>query len=290
MKRQLIISVGIIVFIVAVSVGATGAFFSDSETSTGNTFTAGKIDLKVDSQCHYYQDGKDVGCGNFGTWTETDLRDGVHKFFDFRDVKPGDNGEDTISLHVYDNDAWGKFGINQTSSLDNLCTEPETGAEPTCGNDNIGELAAAMTTTVWLDQGSTPGFQNVGADGQPIDADPATTDVIEKPDPTEGDNIQQEEPTLVSGVPFFNTTFTLSDVLSSAYEAADCTVETGANNYGPCQGLALDGRMVGSTTYYFGWRWDLPSAVGNEVQTDSVNGDVVFNVVQHRNNPTQTGL
>ena len=30
-------------FVAAAAVGATGAFFSDSETSTGNTFTAGAI-------------------------------------------------------------------------------------------------------------------------------------------------------------------------------------------------------------------------------------------------------
>jgi hypothetical protein len=45
--------------------------------------------------------------------------------------------------------------------------------------------------------------------------------------------------------------------------------------------------MVGSTTYYFGWQWDLPSSVGNNVQTDSVGGDFIFNVVQHRNNPNK---
>jgi len=33
--------------------GATGAFFSDTETSTGNTFAAGEIDLTVDSTAHY---------------------------------------------------------------------------------------------------------------------------------------------------------------------------------------------------------------------------------------------
>jgi len=42
-----------IVFIGAVVAGATGAFFSDTETSTGNTFAAGEIDLTVDSTAHY---------------------------------------------------------------------------------------------------------------------------------------------------------------------------------------------------------------------------------------------
>jgi predicted ribosomally synthesized peptide with SipW-like signal peptide len=35
------------------AIGLTGAFFSDTETSTGNTFQAGAIDLKVDNTSYY---------------------------------------------------------------------------------------------------------------------------------------------------------------------------------------------------------------------------------------------
>ena len=39
-----------IAIVAAIAVGATGAYFSDSETSTGNSFTTGTLDLKVDDQ------------------------------------------------------------------------------------------------------------------------------------------------------------------------------------------------------------------------------------------------
>ena len=39
--------------------GGSRAFFSDTETSTGNTFTAGKIDLEID---HTKQTYNDVDC------------------------------------------------------------------------------------------------------------------------------------------------------------------------------------------------------------------------------------
>ncbi|KND50336.1 MAG: hypothetical protein AB198_02035 [Parcubacteria bacterium C7867-003] len=42
MNRRILMSLGVVVFVAALSWGATGAFFSDSETSTGNTFTAGE--------------------------------------------------------------------------------------------------------------------------------------------------------------------------------------------------------------------------------------------------------
>ena len=37
----------------AAAYGGTGAFFNDTETSTGNTFAAGAIDLKVDNTSYY---------------------------------------------------------------------------------------------------------------------------------------------------------------------------------------------------------------------------------------------
>ena len=292
--KKIIISMSIIGAVAAVAVGATTAFFSDTETSTGNTFTAGSIDLKVDSNCHYYNivdfDGdepiyRDLGCGQVGTngvgvgqWDETDLQDGIHKFFSFADIKPGDKGEDTISLHVYDNDAWGKIVMGLTNDLDNSCTEPEGEAEPLCEDDNDGELLEAMLPgfSMWLDQGSIPGFQNGGTGTH---------------DPEEGDNVWQRDNEPIISV---RGETMLSSVLAAAYTTAHatdaCVSPDGHDDYGRCHVLASDGRMVGSTTYYFGLAWNLPWNTGNEVQTDSVGGDITFKVVQHRNNPTQAGL
>src|SRR3989338_10415158 len=154
MSRKILLSSVVVVAAAAAVVGATTAFFSDTETSTGNVFTAGSIDIKVDSDCHYWNyvgdvEGADengyvdVGCGKVGAngvgvgqWSENDLEDGVHKFFSFNDLKPGDKGEDTISLHVYDNDAWGRVLMTLGGSLDNTCTEPEGSAENNPGCDS----------------------------------------------------------------------------------------------------------------------------------------------------------
>src|SRR3989344_4268242 len=324
--KKIILSLSVIAAVAAVVVGATTAFFSDTETSTSNTFTAGSIDLKVDSECHYYnyvggnagpnEDGYvDVGCGEFtpdgsnepvavGHWTENDLENGVHKFFSFADIKPGDKGEDTISLHVYDNDAWGKISMDLGGSLDNTCTEPEGKAENAPGCDDDGELLGAMLDgfEMWLDQGSTPGFQNTDANGEPIDAvpdddNPETLEDtgIQKPDPTEGDNVWQNYEGRTWSL---SSELELSGVLTNAYntpvEDGDSCADLaddeevnadGHNDYGVCNGLAEDGRMVGSTTYYLGLAWELPLSTGNAVQTDSLSGDISFSVVQHRNNP-----
>ncbi len=46
--KKIVFSLGIIAVVAALVVGSTTAFFSDSETSMGNIFTAGSIDLKID--------------------------------------------------------------------------------------------------------------------------------------------------------------------------------------------------------------------------------------------------
>src|SRR3989344_8349373 len=113
--RRILISLGVIAFVGALVAGATGAFFSDTETSTGNTFAAGDIDLQIDNESYAIDfnipgfQGTPTGALVFNpatSWELTDLEAGVQKFFNFSDLKPGDIGEDTISIHVGSNDAW----------------------------------------------------------------------------------------------------------------------------------------------------------------------------------------
>src|SRR3990172_12943824 len=109
--KKIIISLSVIAAVAVVAVYATTSYFSDEETLTGNTFTAGELDLKVDNEQHYNNavcvldeqtpeptdywwqlDGApmnpqwpiiDDPCN--GTWASTDL--GAQKFFEFADVK-----------------------------------------------------------------------------------------------------------------------------------------------------------------------------------------------------------
>lgn len=144
--------------VAALTFAATGAFFSDEEKSTGNTFQAGAIDLKIDSTCHYYQNGIDVGCrlpngDTFGTWTSKDLTN--EKFFNFGDVKPGDRGEDTISLTGSSNPYWACVNITPTHNDDVSLTEPEKEAGDVDNTDSLfdGELAQNMHFKIWADDG-----------------------------------------------------------------------------------------------------------------------------------------
>lgn len=301
--KKILLSIATIALVGAGVAGFTTAFYGDTERSTGNTFVAGSVELRVDSVAHFNNmicvDGQWQPEGEFqpgpehypqpgdecdGSWLETDLEDGIHRYFNFLDLKPGDWGENTISLHVYDNDAWGQFLVENVVDRDNTCTEPEQTAEnDQCSDpDGDGEVDNYLRFTAWLDQGTTPGFQ---CGTEPNNAECEA-------DEKEGDNIYQEtEGPLIWDDELINELgpFELSEVLALSFEIFTCGNvgnQNGHNNYEECHGLAEDGRMVGSTTYYFGLAWHLDlQETGNDAQTDEYTADMIFQVEQHRNNP-----
>ena len=278
-NTKIILSAAVIIAAAAVIVGATFAFFSDTETSTANTFAAGELDLKVDNTSYAIDrniPGFNNPTGAFvanpnNSWTLKDLT--VEKFFNFIDVKPGDYGEDTISLHVNTNDSWLCAAAQITSDLDNSFTEPEDEVFGTNTDSNDGtpdgDLDSAINFAFWADDGDN---------------------VLEV-----GENIFLNGP--VSG-------------LNTAGKIA--LADSNGGPFGP-------GPIAGNTTKYIGKGWcfgtltpnplaqdnqntDGPiapnrvgtgftcdgSAEGNIAQTDSVTGDLQFFVVQSRNNPNFT--
>ncbi len=153
MNRKIIMSLGVVVFVAALSWGATGAFFSDSETSTGNTFTAGDIDLQIGNES--YVTSTTTGAlvaSPSNSWAINNLTNQL--FFSFDDVKPGDVGEDTIAVRVGSNDAWACMAADITATPENTLVDPETDAGdvgPALGDN--GELQNFLNFTFWKDDG-----------------------------------------------------------------------------------------------------------------------------------------
>jgi len=181
--HRLIFSLAVLIFAGGIVVGGTGAFFSDEETSTGNVFAAGEIDLKVDSEAHYnrmvcVRDGDDgywwkpeeefnPEPGHYpapespcnGTWTETDLGP-THTFFSYEDLKPGDHGENTLSLHVTNNDAYACAVIDNMKDDDLGLTEPEEEDGDTTDGVGNGELSQYLRFFAWDDDGNNVWEEN----------------------------------------------------------------------------------------------------------------------------------
>lgn len=285
--NKLVLSTLTIVAALLLLVGGTGAFFGDTELSSGNTFAAGVIDLKVDNESYYngnkctdvnqdpqVEDWQWVGTASYpvpGTpcstsWGPSDLDNGT-LFFNFRDVKPDDEGEDTISLHVGTNDAWACMQIALTLNDDVSSTEPEllTSDPADIGASAWdGELAQRLEFVWWAD---------------------------------DGDNVLEEGETLLS-----NGVKNLFDLASTSGPFAVTLADSATNVW-----TGVPGPLLANSTRYIGKAWCLgdltidpvtagsgvnPSVdpgvscdgtlLGNELQTDSTTLDISFSTLQAR--------
>src|SRR3989344_4761154 len=269
-NSRLLLSLASIVFAAALVIGATVAFFSDTETSQDNVLVAGAVDLKIDNTSYLN------GVLNAGTtWELDDLNDQL--FFNFDDIKPGDIGEDTISLHAQ-NDCWLCAEITLTANDDNTCTEPELIVDPTCTEpDNPpdlidGELAQNIKFIFWADDGDNvledneypeklidEGTAQEILEGNTIPlADSLTNVWTGNPgDPMPGGLDDQGQP-LISYIGKVWCFGTLTPD-PQPQGAGDPTQDSGID----CDGSQLD----------------------NETQTDKLLADIKFTAIQARNNP-----
>jgi predicted ribosomally synthesized peptide with SipW-like signal peptide len=279
--QRILLGLGTIAVLGGLVVGGSGAFFNDTETSTGNTFTAGDIDLKIDNSSYAIDfniptfQGEPTGAlvaNPANSWSLADLVAGTHKFFTFSDLKPGDYGEDTISVHVGSNNAWMCAAARITSDLDNSITEPED--ESDLDDDNAdatpdGDLDSALNFAFWVDDGDNVledneydggagiflqgSLANMGAAGAIALADSAGS-VLPSAGPVPG-----------------NSTFYIGKGWCYGAMTPNPVVQDNATTSSPLilgTGFTCNG-----------------SSIGNEGQTDSVEGDMQFYAVQSRNNP-----
>ncbi len=296
--QRLLLSLGMVVFVGALAAGATGAFFSDTETSTGNTFAAGSLDLRIDSVSHYNgmvctlvgqsyvwipeanvtlngdmqpvageamdTQGEwdafnvanplqypEAGVSCTGTWPLADIDENsvdIGTFFDFDDIKPGDQGENTVSIHVDNNDAWMCVALNNVAGADPVetATEPEeTAGDVTFGSTLAdSELDENLFFFAWADDGDNVYEQGETNFGAPVSAASLVNQTWALADSTTGNGPIQGDVTQYIGV----------------YWCAG-TIAVNGNN------LTCDG-----------------AAMGNAAQTDSWTADLQFYIEQSRNN------
>lgn len=313
-KKKIISSISIIAFVIAIAVGVTISYFRDTETSAGNKFVAGKMNLQIDNTCHYngkvctngHWEGTQESCSC--TWSAKDLTNEL--FFDFPDVKPGDNGEDTVSIHIDNNDAWICAELANLKNDDNGCDKPESNIDQTCG-DNQGELQDNLFFTVWKDT-DCDNILDMETSG-----DPGTDGFCDGPDPSCNGREEQncfpqpidcfwieeapDQPGFCEGT---------SPICSELDEGTcfphfeDCNWNPGqpgtpgtpaeqvlvdnqkaGSGYWPIADSTTGTPIKGGADYCLGVAWKVPIGTSNIIQSDSLLGDVMFNAVQSRNMP-----
>lgn len=143
--KKILLSVLTISLVGAVAIGATGAYFSDTETSTGNTFTAGTIDLMVNSE---------------NPWTTSGVIGG--------DVKPGEGATDWVitlnNVGTNPMDVW-----KHVTAVGSGGPTPYPCASPIAGNvSSEPECEAEKVLTVRKDDIDTQIDYSLDVDGTDI--------------------------------------------------------------------------------------------------------------------------
>ena len=261
--KKIILSASSMIFAGALLVGGTGAFLHSQNSSTGNTFATGIIDLKIDNESYVTDNDGNLVYSPQTSWKLSNLAGKL--FFNFLDLKPGDIGEDTISLHVKNNNAWACMNIVTTGTPENGQPEPEEIVDPTTGV-NDGELQNNLYFAFWADDGD-----NVYEKNEKIWKQGLVKDIWNGENWTIADSKKNiwggNGPIPANTVKYIGKAWCFGTLGENPVNQ-DNKGKTGNN--GPLvrgTGFTCDGKDV-----------------GNIVQSDGIKADVSFSVVQSRSN------
>ncbi|RMB25098.1 SipW-dependent-type signal peptide-containing protein [Haloplanus aerogenes] len=182
----------------------------------------------------------------------------MRPIIDLDDVKPGDSGSVSFSLHLFDNPGYIWLNGRLVEARENGHTEPEGEDPDTVGPadevstllDNDVELLDEIRVTVWYD----------------LDGDA---------------EVDTDEPVLLGGNADPTANPTLRDLFGLLSTGNGLPLDATAD---PQAGAVDRACFANSTTYYVGVLWELPVDHANQIQSDGVTFDLGFYAEQCRHN------
>ena len=252
----------------------TSALFTDEEDFNNNTLTAGELNLLVD-----YWTSQNTNTSTTDSGTQDG---GVSALLELTDVKPGDDGKVVFCPKIVDNPAYLWAGSSGLTQYENGYTEPEGEEEDSDpGDDSIegrslsGNDPEDQYSVADVDDGDSTTGEGYGELANNVQVTVSycepSDDLDEGVDPSSPDDFQTvreldnpEDYTLADLILELQTGFPISNNADGTYPAsADEDDQAGV-----C--LCID--------------WEVPTSVGNEIQSDSVEFDIGFYAEQSRNN------
>lgn len=237
----------------------TSAYFSDTESLNNNQLTAGELNLVVDWATAVDQGS--AGSSSNGSIGDKggepiDGNPGVYSYV-VEDIKPGDSGTVAFCPKVIDNPAWLWIGSEGITDNDNGLTEPESDVDST-GGDGEGELSenVYVTSVQYANKVSFDGDQIVCSDGREL-----------------GYTYEDEE-----GEPLLSLADLASELENGSLIDPDYTDEEPTPYPASPDAETQNGPCVCV-------HWEVPTDVGNEIQTDSLAMDFSLTAMQYRHNP-----
>ena len=126
MNKKILVSLSVIAAVAALAIGGTVAYFSDTETSVGNTFSTGVIDIWINDQNPWR-----------GSWHIEDMKPCETGYITFNIQNPGNNP------------------VNVWKTIKNITTIDEPINEPECVYNNSGHYGVWDSTNQACDKENT---------------------------------------------------------------------------------------------------------------------------------------
>ena len=246
-RRQMLGGLGMIGVASAGAGLGTTAYFSDEESFTDNTLTAGSLDLRVVYEASYDSDGAVENMADSAMGTQGG--DPAGMFYELDDVKPGDSGHVEFCFEIVDNPSY-MWACGDLTQAENGRTEPEMAVDDTPDLGELGESIEARLVYCERDEEAENGFDEgeTLVSGTLVDVIAAISGGV----PLDGEGVAGVAP---------GDQAEYSDVVEPEEGPSYIT--------GPCVCLF----------------WEIPGEdVGNEIQTDSLTMDFEFHAIQSRHN------
>jgi len=142
--KKILLSLAVLALVAVAGYAGTRAFFSDTEVSKANAFTAGAVDIKINTIAATYKDQTLPDSGDVPSMEYTE--NGFS--FNLSDLKPLDWGKVTYELGNENNDAYVCAKVDEAGNAENGRNNPEINAGDTTGGNpgnGKGELQNFMS-------------------------------------------------------------------------------------------------------------------------------------------------
>ena len=269
-RRKMLAGLGAVGLASAGAGLGTSAFFSDTEELENNSLTAGTLDMSVTASIVAANDfWADQESFQLGASTTADGQDAVVGLV-VDDAKPGDWGIVCCEIEVLDNPGYVQVCTEEFAEAGGANPEPEQAAEGDADND--ADLGEFLLSTVWQDYAGPTDGSAGGTKTDLTDLDPVFNNASDLLGLTYAD-------------PDSDGVVDADQHHTNAREAnAILDVNDGGYIVKDDQGMPLAVGGVDGDSYVFYLLLEIPYAVGNEIQGDSLSFDLVFKTEQVRNN------
>jgi len=245
-RRRVLGGLGAIGVASAGAAVGTSAYFTDEESFEDNIITAGSLDLLVDYYSYWNQ-------GRAGVGSVSGTADGNAVTAELGDVKPGDSGLLAFCPRIETNPAYLWLCGELTADFENGYTEPEPR-----DNNGSGELAESIQLTVRYCELAENNNGEFGPDS------------VSNCESVWSGTLAEFLARIRTGVPLDGDGSVSGGENGGFFAPGDqaCFSGTGSDWESPC--VCID--------------WEIPTSVGNEIQTDGVEFDLEFYAQQCRHN------